>query len=126
VSFPTLRGRESGHRSGLSPGPWRSYPLEEVARPRAPRLGEAGLSISPDVALGEFNASTRTLVAIARALQDISEPEGNILVLDEPTSALPVKEVAALLAALRTFTDLGVAVLLIPTTWVRSLATLIR
>jgi ribose transport system ATP-binding protein len=71
------------------------------------------LSISPDVALGEFNASTRTLVAIARALQHIEGGEGNILVLDEPTSALPVKEVAALLAALRTFTDRGVAVLLI-------------
>jgi ribose transport system ATP-binding protein len=76
-------------------------------------LEKAGLSISPDVALGEFNASTRTLVAIARALQDVDVTEGNILVLDEPTSALPVKEVAALLAALRTFTDLGVAVLLI-------------
>jgi ribose transport system ATP-binding protein len=76
-------------------------------------LEKAGLSISPDVALGEFNASTRTLVAIARALQHIEGGEGNILVLDEPTSALPVKEVAALLAALRTFTDRGVAVLLI-------------
>jgi ribose transport system ATP-binding protein len=76
-------------------------------------LEKAGLSLSPDAALGEFNASTRTLVAIARALQDIVEPEGNILVLDEPTSALPVKEVAALLAALRTFTDQGVAVLMI-------------
>ena len=76
-------------------------------------LEKAGLNISPDVALGEFNASTRTLVAIARALQDIEGGEGNILVLDEPTSALPVKEVAALMAALRVFTDRGVAVLMI-------------
>lgn len=76
-------------------------------------LEKAGLDISPDIALGEFNASTRTLVAIARALQDIEGGEGNILVLDEPTSALPVKEVAALLAALRTFTERGVAVLMI-------------
>jgi ribose transport system ATP-binding protein len=76
-------------------------------------LEKAGLAISPDVALGEFNASTRTLVAIARALQDIEGGEGNILVLDEPTSALPVKEVAALMAALRVFTDRGVAVLMI-------------
>jgi ribose transport system ATP-binding protein len=87
---------------------WRKLRSRSIAD-----LEKAGLSISPDVALGEFNASTRTLVAIARALQDIEGGEGNILVLDEPTSALPVKEVAALLAALRTFTDRGVAVLMI-------------
>jgi ribose transport system ATP-binding protein len=76
-------------------------------------LEKAGLKISPDKALGEFNASTRTLVAIARALQDVEGGEGNILVLDEPTSALPIKEVEELLSALRTFTAQGVAVLLI-------------
>jgi ribose transport system ATP-binding protein len=87
---------------------WKALRLRSIQD-----LELAGLSISPDVALGEFNASTRTLVAIARALQDIDGGEGNILVLDEPTSSLPVKEVASLLAALRTLTDEGVAVLMI-------------
>ncbi len=87
---------------------WKKLRARSVAD-----LEKAGLDISPDIALGEFNASTRTLVAIARALQDIEGGEGNILVLDEPTSALPVKEVAALMAALRVFTERGVAVLMI-------------
>lgn len=87
---------------------WRALRKRSIAD-----LERAGLPISPDVAVGELNASTRTLVAIARALQDIEGGEGNVLVLDEPTSALPVKEVVSLLAALRRFTERGVAVLMI-------------
>jgi ribose transport system ATP-binding protein len=76
-------------------------------------LDKASLSIAPDAVLGELSAATRTLVAIARALQDVDLESGGVLVLDEPTSALPAKEAAELLDALQGFTARGLGVLLI-------------
>ena len=56
-----------------------------------------GSDIDPDVAVSKLAAAERSLVAIGRALAVKSD----ILVLDEPTAALPEADVSRLLDALR-------------------------
>jgi ribose transport system ATP-binding protein len=54
----------------------------------------------PDRLVRDLSRATQALVAIARALQDTDTTTGAVLVLDEPTAALPAKEVNLLLDAL--------------------------
>jgi ribose transport system ATP-binding protein len=61
----------------------------------------------PDQALGELGAARRTMVAIARALQDAEDVSDEVLILDEPTAALPAPEVEFLLDALRKYAAAG-------------------
>jgi ribose transport system ATP-binding protein len=74
-------------------------------------LGRFGLDIDPAADLAEYGVATHAMVAIARALQDVELSGGTagrgILVLDEPTAALPPKEVELLLAELRRFAAEG-------------------
>jgi ribose transport system ATP-binding protein len=55
----------------------------------------------PTSRLAELSLAARAEVAIARALRDESVRGRGLLILDEPTAALPVHEVDALLSALR-------------------------
>jgi ribose transport system ATP-binding protein len=57
--------------------------------------------------------ATRTMVAIARALQDQEDAGGGALLLDEPTAALPKAEVSRLLAALRRLAARGQTVVFV-------------
>jgi ribose transport system ATP-binding protein len=66
---------------------------------------------SPDTRLSELSLAARTEVAIARALRDHGDREAGLLILDEPTAALPVHEVAALLTALRRLAARGQSIL---------------
>ncbi len=64
-----------------------------------------GIDLDPSAELAQYGVATHAMVAIARALQDI-QPSGDgdtagILVLDEPTAALPHTEVALLLDELK-------------------------
>ncbi|HEX4353573.1 MAG TPA: ATP-binding cassette domain-containing protein, partial [Polyangiales bacterium] len=49
----------------------------------------------------------RTLIAIARALQDQDGVQNGVLILDEPTAALPGPEVERLLSTLRGYAEAG-------------------
>ena len=99
----------------------RGYPLGICGRIRWRQLRKrsiedldrAGISIPPDRILGELNAAARTLVAIARALQESDGAPASVLVLDEPTSALPAKEVSTLFGAIDHFRSMGLGILLI-------------
>jgi rhamnose transport system ATP-binding protein len=65
--------------------------------------------IDPATRMGDLSTGERQLVEIAKALsEDIS-----ILVLDEPTAALPEKEVASLFSIVRRLAAGGVAILFI-------------
>ncbi|MFT4008698.1 MAG: sugar ABC transporter ATP-binding protein [Nocardioidaceae bacterium] len=59
------------------------------------------INARPTTLVREMRPAERTMLAIARALQDEQEDSRGILVLDEPTASLPVHEVDFLLAALR-------------------------
>ncbi|MFE2185885.1 sugar ABC transporter ATP-binding protein [Streptomyces sp. NPDC059455] len=71
-------------------------------------LGHPELSV--DTAVGRLPVASQTIVAIARALAG-AERGARVLVLDEPTAALPEAEAERLFAAVRQVTAQGVAVL---------------
>jgi ribose transport system ATP-binding protein len=60
----------------------------------------------PDTPLGRLTATARTQVAIARAL-GLSPSADGLLILDEPTAALPAHEVGDLLERLRQYAREG-------------------
>jgi ribose transport system ATP-binding protein len=65
----------------------------------------------PDDLLKSLRPSGQTMVAIARALQDVHEGHRALLVLDEPTASLPGREVEILLASLRELVSDGHSIL---------------
>ena len=74
-------------------------------------LDRFGLDIDPGADLASYGVATHAMVAIARALQDVEMTDdgfgAGVLVLDEPTAALPPKEVNLLLSELRRFAAQG-------------------
>lgn len=65
----------------------------------------------PEQPLLTLDPADRTLVAIARALQDQDGEHSGVLVLDEPTAALPGPEVERLLSTLASYAAAGQAIL---------------
>jgi ribose transport system ATP-binding protein len=63
-------------------------------------LDRFGIEARPNQLMRDLRPSARTMVAIARALQDQEDAHSGVLVLDEPTAALPAAEVDRLLEAL--------------------------
>ena len=85
---------------------WRCSPAIRVesasspggrARGRGAALERMGGGVDPEARVGELPAAERSIVAIARAMAVKSD----LLVLDEPTAALPEADVARLLEVLR-------------------------
>jgi ribose transport system ATP-binding protein len=71
------------------------------------------INATPSQSLRSLRPSARTMVAIARALQDQNDAHTGLLVLDEPTAALPAEEVDLLLTSLRRFANAGQTILFI-------------
>lgn len=77
-------------------------------------LERLNLDIDPTVEVGKLSQAQRVIVAVMRALQDVQgRSHSGLLVLDEPTSALPAHEVDLLFAAMRTVAASGVGVLFV-------------
>ncbi len=70
-------------------------------------LDEIGADIDPDSSIESLPVAQQQMVEIARAIH--SRPK--LLILDEPTSALPGSEVTAVLKAVRRIATSGVAVI---------------
>jgi ribose transport system ATP-binding protein len=71
-----------------------------------------GLSLDPECLVSALSPAERSVVAILRALRQLGEGStGNVIVLDEPTAALPRGESMRLLELLRTMARNGTAVL---------------
>ena len=70
-------------------------------------LDQFGSTIHPEMRVADLPAAERSLVAIARALAT----KADLIVLDEPTAALPEPDVARLLDVLKQLSRRGVAVL---------------
>lgn len=71
-----------------------------------------GLTIDPDSMVRCLDASSRAVVACARALLDV-QGDGDVILLDEPSSYLNRQASETLLRRVRTLADAGAAVLLV-------------
>ena len=76
-------------------------------------LAQFHVQASPTTPLGALRAADRTRVAIIRAVQDREDADSGVLVLDEPTAALPAEEVELLLESLRRYAAAGQTILYI-------------
>lgn len=85
---------------------WRK--ARQIARECIARTGPP---IDVNRGVGEFGIAERTRIAIARALPDNDDPA--LIVLDEPTAALPARDVEALFDTIRSLTAAGNAVILV-------------
>jgi ribose transport system ATP-binding protein len=74
-------------------------------------LERFGIDVDPSMPLEQYGVATHTMVAIARALQDVEPERPGVLVLDEPTAALPPAEVRTLVAELQRFASEGQTIL---------------
>ena len=79
----------------------------DVRRVATQALASMGSGIDPDVPVTTLPAAEKSLVAIGRALAVGSE----ILVLDEPTAALPEADVARLMLVLRHLRTRGIGII---------------
>ncbi len=66
---------------------------------------------TPEMPAGFLGPADRTLVVIARALQDLDGAHSGVLILDEPTASLPGPEVERLLDTLRKYAAQGQAII---------------
>ncbi len=74
-------------------------------------LADFHVQAHPTTLLGHLRAADRTRVAIIRAVQDREDADSGVLVLDEPTAALPASEVELLLDSLRRYAAAGQTIL---------------
>jgi ribose transport system ATP-binding protein len=75
----------------------------------ADAVGRLGFSFDPSLPVAALSPTQRTGLAIARALYG-QGAGGRVLVLDEPTAALPGPEVESLFEAIRTLKREGIAI----------------
>lgn len=98
---------------GFERGVGRRIKWGELRRRTRQVLERFGVDASPDDEVGTLSPATRTMIAIARALQDQDAAGQGLLILDEPTATLPGREVDILLAALRRYAEAGQSILFI-------------
>jgi ribose transport system ATP-binding protein len=86
---------------------WRS-----ARRQAEEALGRLGYDIDVTRPVAELPMSSRTSIAIARALSDRAGP-ARVLILDEPTANLPSHETGLLFDVVRRVSDAGVSVVFV-------------
>jgi ribose transport system ATP-binding protein len=97
-----------GYRTGrLGRIRWRA----ETERARQ-AMASVGMTVDLHAPIASLSLAERSGVAIARALHDEENPT-RVLVLDEPTAALPADDALRLFAVLRRLRDRGVGIVLV-------------
>jgi ribose transport system ATP-binding protein len=113
-TFPELTLAENiaiGDRFPATAGKIRWSQLRGLT---ATLLDRFEIDARPDDRLGDLRPADQTMVAIARALQDVGHDDTGepcVLVLDEPTASLPEHEAGVLLDALRRYARAGQTIL---------------
>lgn len=101
-----LGSRFPGGRGG--PISWRAVRAE--AREL---VGRFNLDMDVTRAAASLRPASQAMVSIVRALKDVDELTRAVLVLDEPTAALPSDEANLLLVSLRGYADHGLGVIFV-------------
>jgi ribose transport system ATP-binding protein len=91
---------------------WR-IPWRDERRVVAAALAGFGLDLDPDTQVSRLSAIERAMVAIVRALDQVSGSEQAVLVLDEPTAYLPNDGVERLFAAVREVGARGIGIVFV-------------
>ena len=91
---------------------WRIRWRRERERVRR-ELDRFGVNASPSSLIRDLSAVDRALVAIVRALSQLEDFDGGVLVLDEPTAYLPFDGVGRLFDATREAARNGTAVIFV-------------
>ena len=84
----------------------------DARRITADLVARAGLEIDVRTPVGELGVADRTRLAIARALPD-REDDKVVLVLDEPTAALPERDVERLFGTIRQLKQAGNSIVIV-------------
>ena len=95
--------------AGREPRRWGVIDWRAVRREAAQALAHIGLDIDPRATLGALDTARQQMVAVARGVA----LGARVLVLDEPTSSLADREVAALFDVVRRLTAAGTGVVYI-------------
>jgi ribose transport system ATP-binding protein len=112
--FPELSIAENfALDAGYPTGAGRRISWRALRRRVAGLLENYEVAADPRTPVAALRPAQRTLVAIARALQDEDGDQRLILVLDEPTATLPQHESHVLLQAIRRRADKGQTVLVV-------------
>jgi ribose transport system ATP-binding protein len=82
----------------------------ELRRRAQAAIDDYEIRARPDDLMGALGPATHKMVEIARALLDVEDAERAVLVLDEPTAALPTAEAHTLLEAIRRYAAQGHAI----------------
>ena len=99
--------------AGFPTGPVGNIRWKKVERNTRELLDRYNIRARPDTVLHDLRPADRTMVAIARALQDARDDRPLMLVLDEPTAWLPAGEVDQLLDRIRSLREHGHTVMLV-------------
>lgn len=109
AAFPDLTGAEN-HQLMREPTQWGMLLDRGAMRERTEAsLRSVGESFELDRPVGGLSLAQRQMVAIARAL----DQKCRVLILDEPTASLSVREADALFESVRRIRESGVAVLFV-------------
>jgi rhamnose transport system ATP-binding protein len=112
VVFPDIDVTENiyaGRQIRFGDGRWPIVDTRSMRRSVRALFGRLGVKIDPASKMSDLTTGERQLVEIAKALSE----EIQILILDEPTAALPDWEVSSLFSIIRRLAESGVAILFI-------------
>lgn len=79
----------------------------DVRQSGAELLRRYGLHIDPDTPVEQLTAPERTLLAVVRAVSDLDDRQGGLVVFDEPTATLPESEAGRVTASMRQLAGTG-------------------